>query len=252
MRTRPTLALVVALLASLALASEALAWSPPLTAGTAVTAAQARLTADELKPPIVRRFIPYPAKRAAQMRDYSLRHYGDHTEILTDPKVIVEHYTTSHDWRDAWWYFAANRPARGERPGVCSHFVIGTDGTIYQVMPLTIRCRHATGLNNTAIGIEDAGISDKEIMNNKKEMEASYRLTLWLMAKFSIPVKDVIGHNEIIFSPWHHDLVPRFRCMRHEDWNRRHMTIYRHELRRRAVAAGIDPGPAPVWVHPHC
>ena len=89
-------------------------------------------------------------------------------------------------------------------------------------------------------------------MNNKKEMEASYRLTLWLMALFSIPVRDVIGHHEIIYSPWHHDLVPSFRCMRHLDWNRRHMNIYRQELRRRAIAAGVPVGPPPAWVKVHC
>ena len=39
-------------------------------------------------------------------------------------------------------YYRANPPDLGELPGVCAHFVIDTDGTIYQEAPLWIRCRH--------------------------------------------------------------------------------------------------------------
>jgi len=222
-------------------------------AGPTMAAARPRtLTADELKPRIVKKFIPFTQKRRNQMKWYSNRHYGDYTEVLSDPQVIVRHFTTSHQMMDAWWYFAGNTPARGERPGVCSHFILDTDGTIYQVMPLDIRCRHATGLNNIAIGIEDVGVSDVEILRNQKMMESSYRLTLWLMALYGIEARNVIGHSEIIFSPLHHDLVPEFRCMRHSDWSRKHMRLYRTELRERAVEAGVPIGPPVQWVDPDC
>jgi hypothetical protein len=65
-------------------------------------------------------------------------------------------------------------------------------------------------------------------------------------------VRDVIGHNEIVFSPWHQDLVPRFRCMRHPDWRRRHMRPFRRELAARAKAAGVPVGDPPAWVDPGC
>jgi len=238
----------IAVLTALLLPASSSAWS---LAGPHASATRS-LTVDELQPKIVKKFIPYPKKRRIQMEAYSLRHYGDETAVLSDPKVIVEHFTTSHQMMDAWWYFSNNTPARGELPGVCSHFILDTDGTIYQVMPLDIRCRHATGLNNIAIGIEDVGVSDEEILHNPKMMESSYRLTLWLMAKYGIEVRNVIGHNEILNSPLHHDLVPRFRCMLHSDWSRKHMRIYRTELRLRAKAAGVPIGAPITWVHPNC
>ena len=45
--------------------------------------------------------------------------------------------------------FARNAPdlELGELPGVCSHFVIDRDGTIYRLVPTTIMCRHTVGLN---------------------------------------------------------------------------------------------------------
>ncbi len=154
---------------------------------------------------------------------------------------------------DAWWYFAGNTPARGEMPGVCSHFLLDTDGTIYQVMPLPSAAAMRPASMTLAIGIEDVGVSDEEIMANPAMMRSSYRLTLWLMAKFGIEVRNVIGHSEIIYSPYHHDLVPRFRCMLHSDWSRPHMRTYRRQLTERARAAGVPVGGRMAWVkRPDC
>ena len=59
-------------------------------------------------------------------------------------------------------YFSRNEPdpELHELPGVCSHFVIDRDGTIYRLVPTSIMCRHTVGLNWTAIGIEHVGQSD--------------------------------------------------------------------------------------------
>ena len=137
-------------------------------------------------------------------------------------------------------------------PGVCSHFLIDRDGTIYQLVPLSIRCRHAVGLNYTAIGIEDVGTSDQDILSHPAMMRASFRLTLWLMAKFHIEVRNVIGHSESLHSPYHHELVPAWRCQTHADWKRRDMRPYRARLRLLAAKAGVPIGAPPVWVDPHC
>ena len=51
-----------------------------------------------------------------------------------------------------------------ELPGTCAHFVIDTDGTIYQLVSTSIMCRHTVGLNYTAIGIEHVGTSDAQIL----------------------------------------------------------------------------------------
>ncbi len=110
-----------------------------------------------LRPPIVWKPIPYGDRRRRQMGAYSKRHYGDWKWRLTQPVAVVEHYTTGTTWQGAWNTFAANASHLGEYPGTCAHFIVHTDGTIYQLAPLWIRCRHTIGLNQLSIGIEHVG-----------------------------------------------------------------------------------------------
>jgi N-acetylmuramoyl-L-alanine amidase len=208
--------------------------------------------AAKLRPPIVWHPFGYGARRRAQMAAYSRRHYGTAAWRLTDPHVVVEHYTAGTSVTSVFNYYAANGPHLGELPGVCAHFVIDTDGTIYQEAPLSIRCRHAIGMNQTAIGIEHVGTSDAQVLRNAAEMRSSLRLTLWLMATFRIQVRNVIGHAETLMSPFHHEAYPSWRCLTHADWLHRDMQTYRTRLRRRARAAGVPVGPPPAWVDPRC
>ena len=64
-----------------------------LIAAIAIIAAPAFAATSAPKPPIVKKYIAYGAGRKAQMADYSLRHYGQHTYVLTNPKAIVLHHT---------------------------------------------------------------------------------------------------------------------------------------------------------------
>jgi beta-N-acetylhexosaminidase len=166
------------------------------------------------------------------MAAYSKRHYGDSTWKLTDPKVIVEHYTASNSFGAAYNTFANDTPdvELHELPGVCSHFIIDRDGKIYQLVKTTIRCRHTVGLNDTAIGIEHVGTSDGSVMGNAKQLTASLRLTRWLRCENGIKVKDVIGHNESLSSPYHHENVRSLRTQTHGDMTKATMTRYRKML----------------------
>jgi N-acetylmuramoyl-L-alanine amidase len=186
------------------------------------------------EPKIVRRFIPFGAKRRAEMRAYAERHYGISTDKLVDPKVIVEHYTDSADAQSAINTFAPDvrDPELHELPGLCSHFVIDTDGTIYQLVSLTEMCRHTVGLNYTAIGIEHAGFSDQQILHDKPQIEASLQLTRWLRCRYGIAIRNVIGHNESLSSPYHRERVPSLRNQTHDDWKRADMNVYRSRLRK--------------------
>jgi beta-N-acetylhexosaminidase len=204
------------------------------------------------RPPIVWRPIPFGADRRREMAAYSQRHYGRGTWHLTAPKVIVEHYTDGSTFAGAWATFAANSPHLGELPGVCAHFVIDTDGTIYQLVNLHVRCRHAIGMNWTAIGIEHVGTSDRAILANAAMMRSSLQLTLWLMDRFGIQLRNVIGHAETLMSPFHHEAYPSWRCLTHADWQHVDMQVYRERLRLLAVRAGVPTGPPPDWVDPHC
>jgi N-acetylmuramoyl-L-alanine amidase len=98
--------------------------------------------------------------------------------------------------------------------------VVDRSGTIHQLVPVDIMCRHTVGLNYTAIGIENVGFSDREILDNPAEMRASLLLTRWLRCKYRISIANVIGHNESLSSPYHRENVPSLRTQTHEDWRR--------------------------------
>lgn len=220
--------------------------------GASPAVAAAGVKPGRLRPPIVWHPFGYTIKRRHQMAGYSKRHYGRASWHLVHPKVIVEHYTDGTSVTSVFNYYKANSPHMGELPGVCAHFVIDTDGTIYQEAPLGIRCRHAIGMNYTAIGIEHVGTSDAQVLHNQREMAASLRLTLWLVAKYHIQVRNVIGHAETLMSPYHHERYRSWRCLTHADWLHRDMQTYRTRLKAKARHAGVPIGPPPAWVDPHC
>jgi hypothetical protein len=187
-----------------------------------------------LKPDIVQRPIPFPAKRKDEMAAYAQRHYGIDTYRLENPHVIVEHYTVTPDFESTYNTFAPDNPdvELHELPGVCSHFVVDKDGTIYQLVPTSIMCRHTVGLNYTSFGIEHVGNSDAEVTGNKRQIDASYRLTRWLRCTYGIKVRDVIGHNESLASPYHMENVAKLKTQTHGDMTAATMGPYRDELGR--------------------
>jgi beta-N-acetylhexosaminidase len=197
------------------------------------------------QPPIVDKPIPFDAKRKAETAAYARRHYGLDTWRLVRPRVIVEHYTGSDTFAGAYSTFAAD--ARDselhELPGTCAHFVIDRNGTIYQLVSVTTMCRHTVGLNYTAIGIEHVGRSDAEILGNPRQLRASLALTVWLMSRYGIELRNVIGHNESLTSPYHRERVAAWRCQTHGDWNHTDMEIYRSHLARLAMRFGVRLGP---------
>jgi N-acetyl-anhydromuramyl-L-alanine amidase AmpD len=174
------------------------------------------------------------------MAAYSLRHYGERTYVLSDPKVIVEHYTETATAGEAYNTFAPDVPDNEfhELPNTCAHFLVESDGRIDQLVALRIRCRHTTGLNWTAIGIENVGSSDAQILADRAQLRASLQLTRWLQCRYRISLRDVIGHNESLSSPYHHDLVPAFQHQTHSDWNHADMRTYRALLARLPCPAG--------------
>ena len=157
--------------------------------------------------------IPYAAERKADMAAYAQRHYGIDDYRLRDPKVIVEHYTATSASRPSSTTSRATSPTPSctSCPGVCSHYVIDRDGTIYRLVPTSIMCRHTVGLNWTAIGIEHVGQSDAQVMGNRRQLAASLRLTRALQGRYGIATRNVIGHNENRESPYHRERVARLR-----------------------------------------
>jgi beta-N-acetylhexosaminidase len=164
---------------------------------------------------------------------YAEKHYGIHSWRL-HPKVIVEHYTASNSFSSAWNAFAANTPdpELHELPGDCAHFIVGRSGRIYQLVRLDVMCRHTVGLNYVAIGIEHVGTSDAEILHDRRQIRASLELTAWLVDRFHIRIRNVIGHSESLRSPYHRELYRPWARQTHADWQHTDMDLYRTRLRR--------------------
>jgi hypothetical protein len=204
------------------------------------------------KPPITWKRIPFGPRRRRQMAAYSKRHYGVAAWKLTDPNVVVEHFTGGTSFSAAWNTFASNAKHLGEYPGTCAHFIVDTDGTIYQLVPLWIRCRHAMGMNWTSFGIEHVGTSDASVMGNSAEIASSYALTLWLVQRFHLEVRNVIGHAESLISPYHVEHVASERCQTHSDFSHADMRTYRGHLKKLARRDHVPVGPPPAWVASGC
>jgi N-acetylmuramoyl-L-alanine amidase len=183
------------------------------------------------KPHIVWKPIPFGVKRKAEMAQYAKRHYGINSYVL-HPKVIVEHVTATSTFSAAYNTFAADVPDTElhSLPGTCAHFIIDRDGTIYQLVPLDIMCRHTVGLNYVAIGIEHVGLSDAQVLGDAAQMRSSLALTAWLIGRYRISLANVIGHNESLSSPFHKELYAPWRRQTHGDWRRPDMNVYRTRL----------------------
>jgi N-acetylmuramoyl-L-alanine amidase len=192
------------------------------------------------KPHVIWDPIPFGLERKAQMVAYARRHYGSFmapTYKLIHPHVIVIHYTETPTFQATYDTFAPDTPdpELHELPNTCAHFVIDKDGGIHQLVSLDIMCRHTVGLNWTAIGIEHVGDSDREVLDDPAQMAASLRLVRWLRCRYRVAVRNVIGHNESLSSPYHREDVASLRTQTHSDFDSADMRVYR---RRLATAGG--------------
>jgi beta-N-acetylhexosaminidase len=208
--------------------------SPIACAGQAAAGQAGAGAATIPRPRIVYWWIPFGPRRKREMAAYALRHYGIDSYRLVNPKVIVEHVSDAATASADYNTFAPDAPdvELGELPGVCAHFVIDGTGTIYQLVPTSIMCRHTVGLNYTAIGIEHTGFADSDVLGNPRQLAASLALTRFLRCRFQIALRNVIGHNESLSSPYHHELVARLRTQTHDDMQHASMVRYRRALAR--------------------
>jgi len=184
------------------------------------------------RPAITQDPIVFDARRIAQTREYAKRHYELNRARLLAPKVIVIHYTASSTFSSVFNTFNTNVAdvELGETPQVCSHFVVDPAGKIHQLVSLKWICRHTVGLNYTAIGIEHVGTNAQQVLGNARMMRASTRLVRWLQGTRKIQLKNVIGHNESLSSPYHRERVARLRRQTHSDFTAAEMRVYRARL----------------------
>jgi N-acetyl-anhydromuramyl-L-alanine amidase AmpD len=187
------------------------------------------------KPAITQDPVSFGGDRKAQTARYSDRHYGEREWRLTGPKVIVLHFTASDSYSSVWSTFESNAPNLGESPGVCAHYVIEQNGTIDELVPPRIRCRHTIGLNHRSIGIEmvqstgpGAHWADQQILDRRRQVGAALRLVRWLQNRYEIPKNQVIGHSMANDNRYFEDL--KGWTNDHTDWLKRDVREFRRRL----------------------
>ena len=218
---------MLALLAAAALLAPAAQATPPPQA------------ADALRPPIVQRPIPFGAARRRETAAYARRHYGLDTFRLRSPRVIVEHLTVNDSIDATFNTFAPDRARR--RAARAAGRVLALRRRARRdhraARAPVDHCRHTVGLNWTALGIEHVGRRDADILGNPRQLRASLALTRWLRCRYGIRVRDVIGHNESLSSPYHRERVARLRAQTHGDWVAPSMRPYRARVRALSCAS---------------
>jgi N-acetyl-anhydromuramyl-L-alanine amidase AmpD len=182
--------------------------------------------------------IPFGRARKRQMARYSKRHYGHARWRLRHKKAIVLHFTAGNSYAGAWGTFASNAPVRGELPGVCAHYLIGKGGRVGEIVSPRIRCRHAIGLNYTALGIEmvqvtgrGSGWAARQILNRRRQIRPALRLVARLKRRYDIKMRNIIGHAMVNNSPLFHDRQG-WRSY-HVDWLWPQVKEFRRRLRKR-------------------
>ncbi len=149
--------------------------------------------------------------------------------------MIVLHYTAGGTWASTRAVFAADTVNIGELPGTCAHYVVDKDGTVYQLVPTSMRCRHTIGLNDQAIGIEmvqeggsSATWADQQILDRPAQVGAALALVRSLQAQFGIPTTSVIGHAMANAAPQFHDRLGWRND--HADWQATDVARFRARL----------------------
>ncbi len=186
-------------------------------------------------PRVVQRPIPYPSTRKAQMAVYARAHYGISTWRLT-PTAVVLHFTESDSVSGVINHFAANRPNHGQLPGVCAHYLVDTDGTVYQLVSTSVMCRHAIGMNHRAIGIEvmqsthgnSSAWADRQILDRPAQSRSLLLLVASLQDRYGIATSHVYGHGTA-------NSAPEFRDRQgwrntHTDWGAPAVAEFRRRL----------------------
>ncbi|MGO3107869.1 MAG: N-acetylmuramoyl-L-alanine amidase [Sphingobacterium sp.] len=151
------------------------------------------------RPPIVQRLIKWDNHREQLSIEYLQQRHGIIATAATIiPKIVVVHWTAVMSVEKTIDVFNfVELPARphlkkASSLNVSSQFVVGRDGTIFQLLPETTFARHTIGLNYCAIGIENIGSARYPL--TEAQLEANTALIKYLMAEY--PIEFVIGHHE--------------------------------------------------------
>jgi len=133
--------------------------------------------------------------------DYSEKFSEFFDKILDKRKIdfIILHHIEAESLKEAVLLLKKHQ--------VSSHFIIGDEGEIYNLVDENDVAYHAgvsnwqgfEGLNKNSIGIEFFNCDAFGKKFSKKQLRAGVELCLELMKKYKIAAKNVVGHSDIAY-----------------------------------------------------
>ncbi|MCW8839278.1 MAG: peptidoglycan recognition protein family protein [Thiovulaceae bacterium] len=147
--------------------------------------------------------IKFSDHRVELTKSYIKAHYGiDSKDIKIVPKIILIHHTAIDSFEESLSRFMEeelpNLRADISSAGavnVSTHFMVESDGTIHQLMPLDFMARHVIGLNYNSIGIENVGGADGVNNLTEAQLKSNIFLVKYLKNKFD-SIEYLVGHYE--------------------------------------------------------
>jgi N-acetyl-anhydromuramyl-L-alanine amidase AmpD len=133
--------------------------------------------------------------------EYSRIHYGIDSSELSEPRMIVLHYTAFPTFKESFDFFL---PARldtkfrkdissGGAVNVSTHYLVDKDGTVVQLASENVICRHTIGFNYTAIAIENVGSVAAQLTPAQVASDAAL---VSRIKKRHPSIEYLIGHQE--------------------------------------------------------
>jgi len=155
----------------------------------------------------------FDAERLQLTSDYNRQHYGRSGFSLTDPRMIVVHYTAIASLPETLRFFksarldqAARRDiASGGDVNVSAHYVVDSNGDIYQLAPENVICRHTIGFNYTAIAIENVAADAGQL--TERQARATAALVCRILGRHPT-IRYLIGHHE-----YRDSTLPHYRLL---------------------------------------
>lgn len=121
-------------------------------------------------------------------RVYFKRNYGEN-KLTLNPKMIVMHYTVIPSSDDTYHALV--------RKQVSVHYMVGTDGKVYRLLPDNRRCTGAYGVDHLALSIEMVAQTEPDLLSRAHQVFTSFCLVRHLMEQHDIPLGQVVAHYEV-------------------------------------------------------
>lgn len=118
---------------------------------------------------------------------------------IRKPHFVVLHHTAQTSAEQTLFTFSLRRPGRESS----SHYVVGRDGSVYQMLNDYVRSYHAglgkwgsiTDMNSCSIGIEIDNNGSEPFSD--EQIKALLKLLEVLKNKYGIPQANFIGHSDV-------------------------------------------------------